>query len=160
MARSGDWRKGHGTKSRSERGYEPVAVGPVKRAPACDPLARRRQSHAGPGGPQRDQERTVHHTFQVGGKSLGTDPGGKEVWELFVQDNGIGFDEKYLDRIFRMLERLHTREEFEGTGMGLAICRRIAERGGGGITAQSRPGEGARFIVTLKTEAPVPVGAQ
>jgi PAS domain S-box-containing protein len=97
---------------------------------------------------------------QVGGRSLGTDPGGKQVWEIFVQDNGIGFDEKYLDRIFRMLERLHTREEFEGTGMGLAICRRIAERGGGGITAQSRPGEGARFIVTLKTDPPVPVGAQ
>ena len=79
------------------------------------------------------------------------DPGGKAIWEIFVEDHGIGFDEKHLDRIFRMLERLHSREEFEGTGMGLAICRRIAERHGGGITASSKPGAGARFTVTLKT---------
>jgi two-component system, LuxR family, sensor kinase FixL len=90
---------------------------------------------------------------EVESRDMGLDPMGKQVWELSVQDHGVGFDEKYLDRIFRMLERLHTREQFEGTGMGLAICRRIAERSGGGITARSRPGEGARFIVTLKTGA-------
>ncbi|MFO7965912.1 MAG: ATP-binding protein [Desulfobacterales bacterium] len=69
--------------------------------------------------------------------------------QLCVEDNGIGFDMQYLDRIFLPFERLHGRSEYEGTGMGLAICKRIAERHNGTITAQSRPGEGARFIVTL-----------
>ena len=69
--------------------------------------------------------------------------------ELTVEDNGIGFDEKYLDRIFTIFQRLHSRSEYEGTGVGLAICRRIAERHRGGITATSAPGEGARFVVTL-----------
>ncbi|MBB4636682.1 PAS domain S-box protein [Longimicrobium terrae] len=66
-----------------------------------------------------------------------------------VRDNGIGFDERYLDRIFTPFERLHGRREYEGTGIGLAICRKIAERHGGGITAHSTPGEGATFVVTL-----------
>jgi signal transduction histidine kinase len=69
--------------------------------------------------------------------------------EVRVQDNGIGFEEVYLDRIFELFQRLHSRNEYEGTGMGLAICRKIAERHGGGITAQSAPGQGATFIVTL-----------
>lgn len=66
-----------------------------------------------------------------------------------VVDNGIGFDEKYADRIFTMFERLHGRGKYEGTGIGLAICRRIAERHGGTIVAHSTPGEGSTFIVTL-----------
>ena len=66
-----------------------------------------------------------------------------------VVDNGIGFDEKYAERIFTMFERLHGRGKYEGTGIGLAICRRIAERHGGTIIAQSTPGEGSTFIVTL-----------
>ncbi len=69
--------------------------------------------------------------------------------QIIVEDNGIGFDEKYLDRIFNVFQRLHNRSEFEGTGMGLAICRKIAERHGGSITAESTPGQGAKFIVTL-----------
>lgn len=69
--------------------------------------------------------------------------------ELVVADEGIGFDEKYLDRIFTIFQRLQGREQYEGTGVGLAVCRRIAERHGGTITASSRPGAGARFIVTL-----------
>ena len=68
---------------------------------------------------------------------------------IFVQDNGIGFDEKYLDRIFVVFQRLHGRGQFEGTGVGLAICRKIVVRHGGDITARSRPGEGSTFIVTL-----------
>lgn len=73
---------------------------------------------------------------------------------ITVQDNGIGFDEKYLDRIFQVFQRLHGREEYEGTGVGLAICRKIVERHGGTITAQSRVGEGAAFVVTLPTRQP------
>jgi PAS domain S-box-containing protein len=68
---------------------------------------------------------------------------------MSVTDNGIGFDEKYAERIFTMFERLHGRGKYEGTGIGLAICRRIAERHGGTIIAHSKPGEGATFIVTL-----------
>jgi light-regulated signal transduction histidine kinase (bacteriophytochrome) len=73
---------------------------------------------------------------------------GKRV-RLLVQDEGIGFDERYLDRIFSPFQRLHGRGEYEGTGIGLAVCRRIAERHGGAITARSAPGAGATFVVTL-----------
>lgn len=69
--------------------------------------------------------------------------------QISVKDNGIGFDIQYLDRIFKPFQRLHNREEYEGSGMGLAICRRIVERHGGKITAASTPGEGSTFIVTL-----------
>ena len=68
---------------------------------------------------------------------------------ISVTDNGIGFDEKYLDRVFTIFQRLHGRGDYEGTGIGLAICRKIAERHGGSITARSAPGQGATFIVTL-----------
>jgi PAS domain S-box-containing protein len=71
------------------------------------------------------------------------------VCELTVQDNGIGFDEKYLDKIFAVFQRLHNRQEYEGTGIGLAVCRRIVDRHKGSITARSKPGEGASFIVQL-----------
>ncbi|AFZ65669.1 PAS domain-containing sensor histidine kinase [Deinococcus peraridilitoris] len=66
-----------------------------------------------------------------------------------VQDQGLGFDEKYLDRIFTPFQRLHGRGKYEGTGMGLAIVRKIVERHGGTITARSTPGEGSTFIVSL-----------
>ncbi|HEX8237561.1 MAG TPA: ATP-binding protein [Abditibacteriaceae bacterium] len=74
--------------------------------------------------------------------------------ELIVQDNGIGFDEKHLERIFAPFQRLHGRSRFEGTGMGLAICRKIAERHGGSITARSVSGQGTAFITTLPTGSP------
>jgi PAS domain S-box-containing protein len=69
--------------------------------------------------------------------------------QIAVEDNGIGFEEKYLDRVFQVFQRLHGRNEYEGTGVGLAICRKIAERHGGSITAHSAPGMGAKFVVTL-----------
>jgi light-regulated signal transduction histidine kinase (bacteriophytochrome) len=68
---------------------------------------------------------------------------------LFVEDNGIGFDEKYLDRIFTVFQRLHGRTEYEGTGVGLAICRKIAQLHGGDITARSTANQGSTFVVTL-----------
>jgi light-regulated signal transduction histidine kinase (bacteriophytochrome) len=77
-----------------------------------------------------------------------------ELCELTVQDNGIGFDEKYLDKVFAVFQRLHGRNEYEGTGVGLAVCRRITDRHGGTITAKSKPGEGATFIVTLPVSRP------
>ena len=78
----------------------------------------------------------------------------EEVCELTVQDNGIGFEEKYLEKIFAVFQRLHGRGEYEGTGVGLAVCRRIADRHGGTITARSEPGKGATFIVTLPIRHP------
>jgi PAS domain S-box-containing protein len=73
----------------------------------------------------------------------------ESFFELTVQDNGIGFDEKYLDRIFAVFQRLHGRQEYEGTGIGLAVCRRIVDRHRGSITAKSKIGEGTTFYVTL-----------
>jgi PAS domain S-box-containing protein len=73
----------------------------------------------------------------------------KKLCRLTVSDNCIGFDEKYLDRIFNVFQRLHTRNEYEGTGMGLAIVKKIALYHGGDITAKSKPGEGSTFILTV-----------
>ena len=69
--------------------------------------------------------------------------------ELRFADNGIGFDEEYKDRIFTPFQRLHQRGEYPGTGIGLAICRRICERHGGGIDVSSEPGVGSTFVATL-----------
>jgi light-regulated signal transduction histidine kinase (bacteriophytochrome) len=75
--------------------------------------------------------------------------GGHPQARLVVADNGIGFDMKYVDRIFTPFQRLHGRTEYEGTGMGLAVCRRIVERHGGTLTAESAPGQGTRFTAVL-----------
>ena len=74
--------------------------------------------------------------------------------EITVKDNGIGFEEKYVDNIFNIFQRLHGRGQYEGTGIGLAVCRKIAEHHGGTITARSTIGEGSRFVVTLPVKQP------
>jgi len=80
----------------------------------------------------------------------GAEPGiNGEAYEIAVEDNGIGFDEKYLEKMFAVFQRLHGRQEYEGTGIGLAVCRRIVDRHGGMITARGKPGEGACFIIRL-----------
>ncbi len=73
---------------------------------------------------------------------------------LTVEDNGIGFDEQHASRIFQPFQRLHGRSEYEGTGMGLAICQKIADRHHGKITAHSVPGKGSTFILTLPVRQP------
>ncbi len=74
--------------------------------------------------------------------------------EIEVEDNGIGFDMKHHDQIFEIFQRLHSREAYDGTGVGLATCRKIAERHGGTIRAESVPGVGTRFIVRLPRVIP------
>ena len=69
--------------------------------------------------------------------------------QITVRDNGIGFDEKYSDKIFAVFQRLHGRAEYEGSGVGLAICRKIVERHNGQISVRSKSGEGTSFIITL-----------
>ncbi|MGE4095978.1 MAG: ATP-binding protein, partial [Candidatus Binatia bacterium] len=75
-----------------------------------------------------------------------------QLCQITVRDNGIGFDEKYTEQIFQPFQRLFARGEYEGTGMGLAICKRIVERHGGSITAHSVPAQGARFVLTFPVQ--------
>lgn len=75
--------------------------------------------------------------------------GGKNVCRIFFEDNGIGFEETYLDRIFAPFQRLHSHNEYSGTGIGLSICRKIVEHHGGSIRAHSKPGAGSTFVVSL-----------
>ena len=77
-----------------------------------------------------------------------------ECCQIVVEDNGIGFDEKYKDRIYSPFERLHNQKEYPGTGIGLAVCRRIVERHGGRLTATSVPGQGTSFFVVLPLHQP------
>ncbi|HVH11640.1 MAG TPA: PAS domain S-box protein, partial [Longimicrobium sp.] len=96
----------------------------------------------------------VPPVVRVEGRILGADeapPGdGVEGWaEVVVRDNGIGFEPRFAERIFAPFQRLHGRGEFDGTGMGLAICRRIAERHGGTLEARGEPGAGSTFILRL-----------
>ena len=80
---------------------------------------------------------------------------GDQVCQIHVEDNGIGFDEKFAEQIFVVFQRLHTREEYDGTGIGLAVCRKITDRHGGTIVAKSEPGQGATFIITLPVHQPI-----
>ncbi len=90
------------------------------------------------------QQANLPPVVEVKGRKL---PG--KIYEITVRDNGIGFDEKYAERIFQPFVRLHGRHEYEGTGIGLATCEKIVARHGGRITAKSSPGEGSIFIVQL-----------
>jgi signal transduction histidine kinase len=91
-------------------------------------------------------EKGVAPAVRISGRDLGNG-----FAEISVEDNGVGFDEKYADRIFMPFQRVHGDEELEGTGIGLTICHRIVQRHSGQITAKSVPGRGTTFVFTLPT---------
>jgi PAS domain S-box-containing protein len=82
-------------------------------------------------------------------------PDREAIWEIRVRDNGIGFEDKHAERIFAPFQRLHGRQAYEGTGIGLAICRRVVAQHGGTIVAEGIPGGGATFVLSLPRRAPI-----
>ncbi|OQW49208.1 MAG: hypothetical protein A4S09_03835 [Proteobacteria bacterium SG_bin7] len=92
----------------------------------------------------------IDPVVKVEGKVLeGIYVNGVPACQVSITDNGIGFDEKYLDRIFTIFQRLHGRHEYEGTGIGLAVCRKIVDRHNGMVTARSKLGQGSTFSISL-----------
>jgi PAS domain S-box-containing protein len=124
-----------------------IANGLKFRKPGLPPIVRIDARVAADADGVHGEEHRSSNAGEQSARSGG--PGLNPRLEICVRDNGIGFEQNYADRIFEVFQRLHGRLDYEGTGMGLAICRKIVERHGGAIEAVGRPGEGATFVVTL-----------
>ncbi len=141
-------------EARLEESGGQVEVGPLP-AIEADPLQMRQLLQNLIGNalkfhlPQQAPLVRLHGAIIEDGEALAEHTAANGSCQIAVQDNGIGIDEQYLDKIFTPFQRLHARGEYEGTGMGLAVCRKIVEQHGGRITATSTLGEGATFLVTL-----------
>ncbi|WP_128543899.1 sensor histidine kinase [Larkinella soli] len=98
--------------------------------------------------PNQPAEISIRGEF-VGGEEYEELISGKKYYRITIEDKGIGFDEKYIDHIFKIFQRLHGKSAYEGTGIGLAICKRIVNYHKGYITARSKPGIGTQFIIVL-----------
>jgi light-regulated signal transduction histidine kinase (bacteriophytochrome) len=94
-------------------------------------------------------------TSQTNGKSK--EQNNNKYCRIFIEDNGIGFDQKYAEEIFGMFKRLHHNTEFQGTGIGLALCKKIVEQHRGYISARSKINEGSTFIVSIPLHLKEPV---
>jgi light-regulated signal transduction histidine kinase (bacteriophytochrome) len=97
----------------------------------------------------------IYAEFSEGQNGYGTDDKKTRYCRIFIEDNGIGFEQKYSEQIFGMFKRLHLNSEFEGTGIGLALCKKIVEEHNGFITARSKVNEGSVFIISLPEQQPV-----
>lgn len=96
---------------------------------------------------RRENPPTIHVSAKLADTSR--DDGPACEWLISVRDNGLGIEREYFERIFEIFQRLHTREEYPGSGIGLAVCKRIIERHGGRIWLESDPGKGSTFFFTL-----------
>lgn len=92
-------------------------------------------------------------------KGITSDRYSDDFYRIYVKDNGIGFDAKYVDEIFLVFKRLHSYDKFEGTGIGLSICKKIVEKHGGYITAESEAGKGSTFIITVPAKESISIPA-
>ena len=103
---------------------------------------------------KKDANPLVKITSEISGQSNGkTDKhAGPQYCRIYIQDNGIGFDQKYAEEIFGMFKRLHHNSEFQGTGIGLALCKKIVEQHKGFISARSKINEGSTFIISLPVQ--------
>jgi signal transduction histidine kinase len=96
----------------------------------------------------------IHIYWKVSNENKGRKISGKalQFCRLCIEDNGVGFEQKYAEEVFEMFRRLHPKSEFEGTGIGLALCKKIAEKNDGHIYARSQVGEGTTIIISLPME--------
>jgi light-regulated signal transduction histidine kinase (bacteriophytochrome) len=97
----------------------------------------------------------IYSEYSTVQESGGSDENKNKYCRIYVEDNGIGFEQKYSEQIFGMFKRLHLNSEFEGTGIGLALCKKIVEEHNGFITARSKVNEGSIFIISLPMQQPV-----
>lgn len=98
---------------------------------------------------RKDVQPVISIRFSAGSNGAALQEGSNKYCRILVEDNGIGFEQKYAEHIFSMFRRLHNVQEFEGTGIGLAICKKIAEKHMGFISAHSEPDKGSTFTISL-----------